>query len=66
MAKVYTAKRAGEILGLPHLEVIRRIRKGQIRASKFGWNWTVSEEAIEEVKMTSWYQRYTAKHQAAS
>lgn len=57
MAKIYSARGAGEKLGIPHLEVIRRIHKGDIRAQKLGWNWVVREDAIEEAKGSDWYKR---------
>jgi hypothetical protein len=61
MAKYYSARKAGVILGLPHLEVIRRIRKGDIRAQKLDWNWIVTEDAIEEARQSDWYQRRLAR-----
>lgn len=59
MAKVVSARRAGEMLRLPHREVIRRIRKGDIKAQKLDWNWLVPLESIEEAKQSEWYQRST-------
>jgi hypothetical protein len=61
MAKVVSARRAGEILGLPHREVIRRIRKGDIKARKLDWNWIVDLEDIEEAKNSDWYARSTIR-----
>lgn len=61
MAKIFTARRTGELLGLPHLEVIRRLRRGDIRGQKLGWNWIITEDAIEEAKQSDWYQRRLAK-----
>jgi len=61
VAKVYSARKAGEKLGLTHLEVIRRIRRGDIRARKLDWNWIVTDEAIEEVKQAEWYIRRQAR-----
>lgn len=55
MARVTTAKAAGEELGLKHIEVIRRIRKGDIEASKFGWSWAIEVEEVERVKQKPWY-----------
>lgn len=57
MAKSITARQAAERLGLPHREVIRRIRRGDIAAKKWGWNWAVDEESVEAVKLTDWYQK---------
>lgn len=57
MATVVTAREAGERLGLEHLEIIRRIRKGDIKAAKFGWFWTIEVGEVERVKNTDWYRR---------
>lgn len=57
MAKVVSARRAGELLNLPHREIIRRIRKGDIKATKLDWNWLVPIESIEEAKQSDWYSR---------
>lgn len=51
-----TAREAGERLDLEHIEVIRRIRRGEIQASKKGWFWLISEEEVETVKNKPWYQ----------
>lgn len=64
MSKVYSARKTGEILGIPHLEVIRRIRRGDIKAKKLDWNWIVTEEAIEEAKQSEWYTRRLARLEA--
>ena len=61
MTKVYSARRVGQILGLPHLEVIRRIRRGDIRAKKLDWNWIITEGAVEEARQSEWYQRRIEK-----
>jgi hypothetical protein len=61
LAKVVSARRAGELLGLPHREVIRRIRKGDIKAQKLGWSWIVELDAIEEAKTSEWYARSTIR-----
>ena len=61
MAKVYTARQFGEEVGLEHLQVIRRIRKGDIKASKFGWNWVIKEEEIKAVRNSDWYKRLQAR-----
>ena len=57
MAKIYSAKRAGDILGIPHLEVIRRIHKGDIKARKLDWNWIITADAIEEARESDWYKK---------
>lgn len=57
MSKIYSAKKAGQRLGIPHLEVIRRIHKGEIEAQKLDWTWIITEEAIEKAAQSDWYQR---------
>jgi len=66
MANYVTAKRAGELLGIDHLEVIRRIRRGDIVAKKFGWNWAVDLDALEEAKKQPWYKKVEQKRQKAA
>lgn len=51
---------------MPHLEVIRRIRKGQIRAHKLGWVWIIEEADFEAIKQTPWYVRRLARQQPAT
>ena len=50
-----TAREAGESLGLDHLEVIRRIRRGEIEAKKKGWFWLIKSEEVDAVKRKPWY-----------
>jgi len=47
------------MLGIPHHEMIRRIRKGQIKATKpdGGWNYVITEEAVEEARNSEWYKQ---------
>jgi hypothetical protein len=54
-----TPRKAGELLDLTHLEVIRRIRRGQIRARKLdgGWYWLIKSEEVQRVQTTAWYKR---------
>ena len=66
MPKVYSARKAGLELGIPHLEVIRRIRKGDIRAQKLDWNWIITAEAIEEVRQADWYKKRQERHSSGS
>ncbi len=56
-----TASEAAKRLGLPHREVIRRIRRGDIKAKKWGWNWAVDEDSVEVAKTSDWYQRSTLR-----
>lgn len=55
--KVYSARQAGRKLGIPHLEVIRRLNRGDIDGQKLDWNWIITEEAIEKAKQSDWWQR---------
>lgn len=57
MAKYYSARQFGEAVDLPHNEVIRRIRRGDIVADKLGWNWIIHEKEIARVKDTEWFRR---------
>lgn len=61
MAKLYTPKMVGEELDLPHLEVIRRLRKGDIEGKKLGWNWVIEEAAVEKARNSEWYQKRLAR-----
>lgn len=62
MTKIFTPRQVGEELDLPHLEVIRRIRRGDIKAQKLGWNWVIEEDAVEAARKSDWYQRRLARH----
>lgn len=60
MSKIMSAKQAGEKMHLPHKEVIRRIRRKDIKATKIGgngWNWLTTEEWVEEAMQSDWYKR---------
>ena len=63
MAKHLSARELGDLVGVPHLEVIRRIRKGDIHAEKVGWNWIVESSEVERIKGSDWYVKYRAKHE---
>lgn len=60
MAQYTTASAAGEALNLEHKEVIRRIRRGDIVASKLGWNWIIELAEVEKVKDKDWYVKLMA------
>jgi hypothetical protein len=64
MAKYYSASQFGERVDLPHNEVIRRIRRGDINAQKLGWNWLIHEGEVERVKDTEWYRRTMKRRRA--
>lgn len=66
MTKIYSARQAGEELDLEHLEVIRRIRRGEIEAKKLGWNWVITGEAIAKVKESEWYRKLMARRSEAT
>jgi hypothetical protein len=66
MAKLFTARQVGEVLDLPHLEVIRRIRRGDIIAKKLGWNWVIEEDAVDKARGSDWYQRHLARQTTAA
>lgn len=56
--KAYSAKQLAHRMDLPHKEVIRRIRKGDIEASKMGWFWIITEDAANLAMQSEWYQKY--------
>lgn len=60
---LHTPRQVGEMLGIPHHEMIRRIRKGQIKASKpgGGWNYVITTEAVEEARNSDWYKARSAR-----
>jgi hypothetical protein len=60
--KVYSPRQVGELMGLTHQEVIRRIHKGQIEAQKVGaWNWMIQQPAVEAAIASDWYKRRLTK-----
>ena len=65
MATILTARETGERLDLEHIEVIRRIRKGDIKAQKLGWNWIIDEAEVTRVKESDWYKRLMARRATA-
>jgi hypothetical protein len=66
MAKLFSARQAGEELDLEHLEVIRRIRRGDIEAKKLGWNWVITEAAIEAARSSAWFVKLQARRASTS
>lgn len=64
MARYITARQVGEQLGLEHLEVIRRIRRKDIKARKFGWNWAIEAEEVNRVKQSDWYKKVMERRAA--
>ena len=57
MAKLMSARQAGEMMGLPHTEVIRRIRKKDIKADKIGWNYVLTKPDVKEAMKSEWYKK---------
>ncbi len=57
LGSILTARETGERLGLTHIEVIRRIRRGDIKAKKFGWNWVIDAGEVDRVRDSDWYKR---------
>jgi hypothetical protein len=57
MSKLMSASQAGEMMGLPHMEVIRRIRKKDIKADKIGWNYILTKKDVEEAMQSEWYKK---------
>jgi hypothetical protein len=57
VAVYLSARQVGEELGIPHTEVIRRIRRGDIPAKKLGWNWIIRFDALPKVKDSEWFRR---------
>lgn len=60
-SKIMSARQAGERMNLPHREVIRRIKKDDIRATKVGWNWMTTEEWVDEAMKSDWYKKAQAR-----
>lgn len=48
----YSPQDAMQMLGLPYGQVIRAIRSGKLSATKVGWGWVISAEALEAYKKT--------------
>lgn len=54
-------KEAASRLEIDQREVVRRIRRGEIKATKWGWSWAIEAGEIDRVKATSWYQHLLAR-----
>lgn len=48
MDEVYTTREAGRVLGLTSYGVRNAIKLGQLKAEKFGTNYAITREALEE------------------
>jgi hypothetical protein len=55
--ELLTAKQAGEMMALPHKEIIRRIRKNDLKASKLGWVYVLRRRDVKKAMEAEWYQR---------
>ena len=51
-----------ELLGVPKLEINRRIRLGDIKAYKIGWFWVIDAPEVDSIRESEWYKKYTKKH----
>lgn len=65
MVELLNTRAIAERLDMPQLEVIRRIRKGDIVAQKFGWIWVAEPQEVEKVLDSEWYKRYQRRRTAA-
>ena len=63
--EMLNTRAVSEQLDIPQLEVVRRIRKGDIKASKWGWNWAVEAAEIERIRQSKWYKKYQRRKTAA-
>ena len=63
MPSKLSAREFADQTDLDHLEVIRRIHKGDIKAKKWGWNWVIPITEVEAVKARDWYKRVMARRQ---
>jgi hypothetical protein len=59
--ELYSAKGIARELGIPHHEVIRRIRRGEIKARKLDWNWIITGGGLAQARRSQWYQRHLAR-----
>lgn len=65
MSTLLSVREVSEMLGLPHLEVNRRIRRGDIQAQKLGgWTWVIKKEDAEAAMKSDWYLKRVAKQAA--
>lgn len=60
----YAVSEVAAHLGMKHLEVTRRINRGDIVAHKVGWFWVVKGQAILDAKRTPWYRKRLKKNAA--
>lgn len=56
MTDDYSASQAAELLGMSHQEVIRRLRRGDIKGRKVGWFWIISGQQLLIAKNSNWYR----------
>lgn len=43
-------KEASEMSGMSVPRILRRIKKGQIKAEKLGWQWVITEKELAKLK----------------
>lgn len=61
MARLLSVAEFATAMGMKHLEVTRRIRRGQVHATKVGWVWIIDQKEVERVKKSEWYKAMLAK-----
>ena len=64
--EMLNTRAVAELLDLPKMEVVRRIRKGDIKATKWGWNWAVEAAEVDRVKKSEWYKKHQKRQGAAA
>lgn len=60
----FSAAEVGDLLEMKHLEVIRRIRKGDIIGRKVGWFWVIKGRDIQMAIRSPWYKKRQKKKAA--
>lgn len=49
MSTFYSPREVAKKTGLSYMQVMRRIRSGQIEAKKIDWNWIIPEAEIKKL-----------------
>lgn len=66
MTTILSARQAGDLLELEHMEIIRRIRKKDIIAQKMGWNWVITQAEVDAVREKEWYKNLMKRRSTTS
>lgn len=61
MAELLSVAEFAAKTDMKHLEVTRRIRRGQVRAKKVGWVWIIDGREVKRVKEAPWYKAMRAR-----